>query len=124
LAASVSRKADEAVADELLGPHHDEFAEALRELEGQCEYVVKGRYVEQAILHEVLGEQPQAAQLTEQIKGADPNVTVDVLEDRRIPSSTDLLATYQIELDLDGELLSYRRLRRCARGRGDYDGEA
>lgn len=46
-------------------------------------------------------------------------VTVEVVEDRRIPSSTDLLATYEVELDPDGELMSYRRLRRYARGRGD-----
>jgi hypothetical protein len=49
-------------------------------------------------------------------------VTVEVVEDRRIPSSTDLLATYQIELDPDGELVSYGRTRRYARGRGDSDG--
>jgi hypothetical protein len=49
-------------------------------------------------------------------------VMVDVIEDRRIPSSTDLLATYEAELDNDGELLSYRRVRRYSRGRGD-DGE-
>ncbi len=46
-------------------------------------------------------------------------VMVDVIEDRRIPSSTDILATYEAELDNDGELLSYRRVRRYSRGRGD-----
>ena len=46
-------------------------------------------------------------------------VTVEVVEDRRIPSSTDVLATYETELDRDGELISYRRVRRYARGRGD-----
>jgi hypothetical protein len=46
-------------------------------------------------------------------------VTVEVIEDRRIPSSTDILATYEAELDHDGELLSYRRVRRYSRGRGD-----
>jgi hypothetical protein len=46
-------------------------------------------------------------------------VTVEVVEDRRIPSSTDILATYEAELDNDGELLSYRRVRRYSRGRGD-----
>jgi Gas vesicle synthesis protein GvpO len=49
-------------------------------------------------------------------------VTVEVIEDRRIPSSTDILATYEAELDNDGELLSYRRVRRYSRGRGD-DGD-
>jgi hypothetical protein len=66
---------DDAVAGELLGPHHDEFAAALRQLEGQAEFVVKGRYVEHAILREVLTEQPEAAQLSEQIKDADPDAT-------------------------------------------------
>jgi hypothetical protein len=46
-------------------------------------------------------------------------VTVDVVEDRRIPSSTDILSTYETEIDDDGELLSYRRVRRYSRGRGD-----
>jgi hypothetical protein len=46
-------------------------------------------------------------------------VTVEVVEDRRIPSSTDMLSTYEAEVDGDGELLAYRRLRRYARGRGD-----
>ena len=46
-------------------------------------------------------------------------VTVEVVEDRRIPSSTDLMSTYEAELDGDGELMSYRRTRRYPRGRGD-----
>ncbi len=66
---------EDAVTDELLGPHHDEFASALRQLEGHAEFVVKGRYVEDAILREVLTEDPQAARLAEQIKGADPDAS-------------------------------------------------
>jgi hypothetical protein len=46
-------------------------------------------------------------------------VTVDVVEDRRIPSSTDILSTYETEIADDGELLSYQRVRRYSRGRGD-----
>jgi hypothetical protein len=49
-------------------------------------------------------------------------VAVDVIEDRRIPSSTDIMCTYEAEIDDDGELLSYRRVRRYSRGRGD-DGD-
>jgi hypothetical protein len=48
-------------------------------------------------------------------------VGVEVVEDRRIPSSTDILATYETEVDADGELVSYRRVRRYARGRGDSE---
>jgi hypothetical protein len=36
------------VADELLAPRHDEFATALQQLEGRAQFVVKGRYVEEA----------------------------------------------------------------------------
>jgi hypothetical protein len=43
-------------------------------------------------------------------------VEVEVVEDRRIPSSTDMLALYEVVLDMDGELLSYRRTRRYTRG--------
>jgi hypothetical protein len=46
-------------------------------------------------------------------------VGVEVVEDKRIPSSTDVLATYETEIDMDGDLLSYRRVRRYPRGRGD-----
>jgi hypothetical protein len=48
-------------------------------------------------------------------------VGVEVVEDRRIPSSTDVLATYETELDMNGELISYRRVRRYMRGRGDSE---
>lgn len=66
---------DDAVAEELLGPHYDEFAAALEQLEGHAEYVVKGRYAEDALLREVLSEDPEAAQLGDQIRGADPDAT-------------------------------------------------
>lgn len=74
----------------------------------------------------------QVAELTgkepEGVSGVEPlddgwRVAVEVVEDRRIPSSTDLLATYEIEVGFDGDLLSYRRVRRYARGRGDADGD-
>lgn len=43
-------------------------------------------------------------------------VGVEVLEDARVPSSGDILALYEAEIGLDGELLSYRRARRYRRG--------
>jgi hypothetical protein len=45
-------------------------------------------------------------------------VTVEVVEDRRVPSSADVLATYEIDTDMDGELISYHRDRRYSRGHG------
>lgn len=68
---------DEAVSSELLEGHHDEFADALRQLEGRAEYVVRGRYVEGAILNEVLAANQEAADLREQLKGTDENATRD-----------------------------------------------
>jgi hypothetical protein len=58
----------DAVASELLRDHHDEFSDALKELEGHAEYIVKGRYDEKAILSEVLDESEQAQQLREEIR--------------------------------------------------------
>jgi hypothetical protein len=45
-------------------------------------------------------------------------IGIEVLEDRRIPSSADILATYEATIDGNGELISYRRVRRYPRGRG------
>jgi hypothetical protein len=68
---------EDAVARELLDEHQDEFAAVLGELDGRAEYVVKGRYVEQAVLEAVLSENPQAARLRKQIRGADADATRD-----------------------------------------------
>jgi Gas vesicle synthesis protein GvpO len=46
-------------------------------------------------------------------------IGIEVLEDRRVPSSADILAIYEAQLDAEGTLLSYRRTRRYLRGRGD-----
>ena len=43
-------------------------------------------------------------------------VEVEVLELARIPSTTDVLATYQVTMDDDGELQGCRRVRRYLRG--------
>lgn len=44
-------------------------------------------------------------------------VTFEVLEDAHIPSTSDILAEYQVRLSTDGELLTYNRGRRYVRGR-------
>jgi len=43
-------------------------------------------------------------------------VQVEVVEVRRIPDTTDVLALYEVQVDEDGDLIGYRRLRRYARG--------
>src|SRR5262249_39267134 len=63
----------DAVVDELLEPNQDDFAAALEELDGRVEYVVKGRYVEDALLRQILSENPQAEQLRERILSLPPD---------------------------------------------------
>lgn len=48
-------------------------------------------------------------------------VQVEVLEMRRIPSTTDVLAVYEVALDADGDLLGYRRADRYVRGSAGED---
>ena len=43
-------------------------------------------------------------------------VQVEVLELRRIPDTTDVLALYEVDADEDGSLLGYHRLQRYTRG--------
>ena len=42
-------------------------------------------------------------------------VTVEIVELRRVPDSTDVLASYAVELDKSGELEGYKRIRRYYR---------
>lgn len=46
-------------------------------------------------------------------------VEVEVVEDRRVPSSGDTLAVYVVELDRHGEMVSYTRARTYKRAKGD-----
>jgi hypothetical protein len=48
-------------------------------------------------------------------------VHVEVVEVRRIPDTTDVLALYEVQVDEDGDLIGYRRLRRYTRGKPGED---
>lgn len=67
---------------------------------------------------ELTGKQPEGVTEVERTEDG-WCVGVELVEDQRIPSSSDILATYEVTIDADGELESYRRVRRYARGRGD-----
>jgi hypothetical protein len=69
---------EEEVTEELLAANRDEFDVALQELEGRAQYVVKGRYVEQEVMREILSENRQAARLADKLRDADPDATRDV----------------------------------------------
>ena len=66
---------EDAVLGELLEANQDDFVAALDQLEGQSQFVVKGRYVESAIFEEILGQDREAAQLRQQIRGKDADAT-------------------------------------------------
>jgi hypothetical protein len=42
-------------------------------------------------------------------------VEVEVLEVERLPETSDVLASYEVEIDNDGEIVEFRRLRRYLR---------
>jgi hypothetical protein len=48
-------------------------------------------------------------------------VEVEVVEVRRIPETTDVLAVYAIDADDEGNLEGYRRVRRYTRGAGEEE---
>ncbi|MBL1100249.1 gas vesicle protein GvpO [Streptomyces coffeae] len=73
-----------------------------------------------------------AARQVQELTGRDPEgvtslerredgwvVGIEVVETHRVPDSTDILAEYRVEVDNDGELLTYRRDHRYYRGRSE-----
>jgi Gas vesicle synthesis protein GvpO len=66
-------------------------------------------------VEELTGYPPESVSGLEH-EGDTWRVAVDVCELERIPSTTDVLATYVVELDDSGELVGYRRIRRFQRG--------
>jgi gas vesicle protein GvpL/GvpF len=59
---------EEAVTDELLAPHHDHFKEVLAELDGMVQFSVRGRYVDNAHLREILEEDREVRQLRDALQ--------------------------------------------------------
>jgi len=66
------------------------------------------------------GRRPESVISIER-KDEEWRVGVAVVEVPRIPDSADILAVYDVRLDTDGDLLSYRRVRRYARGQMDCE---
>lgn len=47
------------------------------------------------------------------------SLEIEVLELARVPDTMSLMASYQVDLDPEGQLTGYRRVRRYERGRAD-----
>lgn len=79
--------------------------------------------VAREVIEELSGSEPAAMTSVEPTDTDGWVVDFEVVEDRRIPSSADILALYEVELDVDGELLGFRRVRRYLRGQTREGGE-
>jgi hypothetical protein len=69
-------------------------------------------------VEELTGYQPEAVTGLEW-DGETWRVTVDVLELSRIPNTTDVLGSYAVQLDEQGTLRGYKRVRRYQRGQAE-----
>lgn len=69
-------------------------------------------------LEELTGMEPESVTSFEQNEDG-WTLEIEVLELTRVPDTMSLMASYQVELDPDGELTGYRRVRRYERGRAD-----
>jgi hypothetical protein len=58
----------DAVVEELLAPHEDTFVEQLESLRGRVELRVKARYIEDAVLREMVQEEPEIAELNQRVR--------------------------------------------------------
>lgn len=76
-----------------------------------------GRVAERAMgqLLDLTGREPEGVTGLERTEDG-WTVLVDVVELRRVPSTTDILATYEVAVDARGQLEGYRRARRFVRG--------
>ncbi|MET8561884.1 gas vesicle protein [Streptomyces flaveolus] len=69
-------------------------------------------------LAELTGLVPETVSSFEQTEDG-WSLEVEVMEIARVPDTMSLMASYQVDLDPDGELTGYRRVRRYERGRAD-----
>jgi hypothetical protein len=69
-------------------------------------------------LEAVIGSEPEAVSGVERGNG-NWRVNVEVVQMRRIPESTDILASYGVVLDDDGGLISVQEVRRYRRSQAD-----
>jgi ADP-ribose pyrophosphatase YjhB (NUDIX family) len=74
-------------------------------------------------LSEITGLEAESVTSLERAEDGSWLVTVELLELSRVPDTDDVIGSYEVELDENGELLGYRRLRRYARSQaGDEQG--
>ena len=73
------------------------------------------------VIAQLTGKQPEGISSINRSDEGGWTVCLDVVELSRIPTSTDLLATYEVCLDGDGSLVDMERTRRYSRNQVDED---
>ncbi|MGI8335896.1 GvpL/GvpF family gas vesicle protein [Actinomadura scrupuli] len=100
----------DAVAEEMLVPYHDWFAAVLTELTGRRQFSILGAYVEDAVLREVLQEEPEVARLREKVRDLPEDAAyydrirlgeliVQALDDKRLADTEALVAALSPHAD-------------------------
>jgi hypothetical protein len=64
----------DAIMAELLAPHHDALAATLARLDGHQQFTIKGKYIGQAALREVLSAEPEIMRLRQLLGGRNINI--------------------------------------------------
>ncbi|HLI36506.1 MAG TPA: gas vesicle protein GvpO [Streptosporangiaceae bacterium] len=102
------------------GREAEPSARQRREAPGPMSVVAAARAAARSVV-ELTGKQPESVTAVEPAENG-WIVSVEVVEDRRVPSSADILALYEAELDMDGSLVAYRRTKRYSRSRSYGNG--
>lgn len=64
---------------------------------------------------EITGLEPEGVTSVKEYEEGTWRVLVELLEVSRIPEALDVIGSYEVEVDEDGHVLSYERVRRYAR---------
>ncbi|UQW99343.1 gas vesicle protein [Streptomyces sp. RerS4] len=96
--------------------HHDTPKEADGEQRLSAAHVIRAATDQ---LSQLLRLPVESVSSCARADGGGWELSVEVLELSRVPDTTSLLASYDVELDAAGELLGYHRTRRYERGRAD-----
>jgi hypothetical protein len=70
-------------------------------------------------LAEITGMEAESVSSLRQDEDGGWTLIVEMLELSRVPSTDDVIGSYEVQLDEDGELIEYRRIRRYPRSKAD-----
>jgi hypothetical protein len=72
-------------------------------------------------LQELTGKEPETVSGLSRDDDGSWTISLDVVELSRVPSTTDVLATYEIALDREGELVDMHRAKRYLRNQSEEE---